>query len=220
MINYNGLSNEEVIEKRKKYGSNELSKLKKKTFFKILLESLGDPIIKILLIALAIKLLFIFSKYDWYETIGIAIAVLLASLVSTISEYGSEAAFSRLQEESSKIKVKVYRNNKLIEIDINDIVVDDIIKISTGDGIPADGILINGEINTNESSLTGEAKEIKKNINDKLYRGTTVTKGYGIMHVTVVGNNTEYGKINLSIQEKDPDSPLKKKIIWTCENNK
>ena len=103
MINYNGLNEEEVIDRRKKYGNNELTKIKQKTFFKILLESLGDPIIKILLIALCIKLLFIFSKYDWYETIGIAIAVMLASFISTISEYGSEAAFKKLQEQTSKI---------------------------------------------------------------------------------------------------------------------
>ena len=213
MINYNGLSNSEVLESRKKYGTNELTKVKKKTFLKILLESLGDPIIKILLIALAIKLLFIFSKYDWYETIGIAIAVALASFISTISEYGSEAAFSRLQDESSNIKVKVFRNNKLKEISINDIVVGDIIKLNTGDAIPADGILIEGSITTNESSLTGESKDIKKNINDnKLFRGTTITSGYGKMMTKVVGNNTEYGKINLSIQDKDPESPLKKRL--------
>ena len=70
MINYNGLNDFEVINNRKKYGTNELTKIKKKTFFKIFIESLGDPIIKILLIALGIKILFIFSKYDWYETIG------------------------------------------------------------------------------------------------------------------------------------------------------
>ena len=158
MKNIIGLTDIEVIESRKKYGTNELTKIKKKTFFKILLESLGDPIIKILLIALAIKLLFIFSKYDWYETIGIAIAVMLASFISTISEYGSEAAFSRLQEESSNIKIKVYRNNKLKEINISDVVVGDIISINTGDSICADGILIDGSLNANESTLTGEAK--------------------------------------------------------------
>ena len=132
MINYNGLTDEEVIINRKKYGTNELTKIKQKTFFRIFLESLGDPIIKILLIALGIKILFIFSKYDWYETIGIAIAVMLASFISTISEYGSEAAFKRLQEDAAKIKVKVFRNNKLQEIIINDIVVGDIVKLTTG----------------------------------------------------------------------------------------
>jgi len=213
MINYNGLTEEEVINNRKKYGTNELSKIKQKTFFKILLESLGDPIIKILLIALGIKILFIFSKYDWYETIGIAIAVMLASFISTISEYGSEAAFKRLQEEVAKIKVKVYRNNTLKEIIINDIVVGDIIKLNTGDSIPADGILISGNISCNESSLTGESKDIKKNTkNNKLFRGSVITNGFGKMLVEKVGNETEYGKISLEIQSKDPTSPLKKRL--------
>ncbi len=213
MINYNGLNDDEVIISRKEHGTNELSKVKQKTFLKILLESLGDPIIKILLIALCIKLLFIFSKYDWYETIGIAIAVMLASLVSTISEYGSEAAFKRLQEEVSKIKVKVYRNNSLKEIIINDIVVGDIVKLTTGDSIPADGILISGSISCNEASLTGESKDIKKNTNNnKLFRGSVVTNGNGKMLVKKVGNNTEYGKISLEIQEKSPTSPLKKRL--------
>lgn len=213
MINYNGLTDEEVLINRKKYGTNELTKIKQKTFFKIFLESLGDPIIKILLIALGIKILFIFSKYDWYETIGIAIAVMLASLISTISEYGSEAAFKRLQEDASKTKVKVYRNNTLQELIINDIVVGDIIKLSTGDSIPADGILISGNLTCNEASLTGESKDIKKNTKDnKLFRGTVITNGFGKMLVKVVGNETEYGKISLEIQEKDPTSPLKKRL--------
>ncbi len=212
MINYNGLSDAEVKNARKMYGTNELTKLKQKTFFKILLESLGDPIIKILLIALGIKLLFIFSKYDWYETIGIAIAVMLASLISTISEYGSEEAFKRLSSEASKINVKVYRDNLLKEIMINDIVVGDIVKLSTGDSIPADGILINGTLSVNESSLTGESKDIKKNNNDKLFRGSVVTNGNGKMLVQKVGNNTEYGKISLEIQTESPTSPLKKRL--------
>ncbi len=212
MINYNGLSNDEVMEARKKYGTNELTKVKQKTFLKILLESLGDPIIKILLIALAVKLLFIFSKYDWYETIGIAIAVMLASLISTISEYGSEEAFKRLSNEASKINVKVYRDNLLKEIMINDIVVGDIVKLSMGDSIPADGILINGTISVNESSLTGESKDIKKNNNDRLFRGAVVTNGSGKMLVKKVGNNTEYGKISLEIQAESPTSPLKKRL--------
>ncbi len=209
MINYSGLNDEEVLESRKKYGNNELAKVKKKTFLKILLSSLGDPIIKILLIALAIKLLFIFSKYDWYETLGIAIAVMLASMISTISEYGSEEAFKRLQDEASKIKVKVLRNNILQEILINEVVVGDIVNISSGDAIPADGILVSGSISCNEAALTGETKDIKKTNNSKLFRGSVVTNGNGKMLVKAVGNNTEYGKISLAIQEDDPTSPLK-----------
>ena len=212
MINYNGLSENEVKKQRNQYGTNELTKVKQKTFFKILLESLGDPIIKILLIALGIKLLFIFSKYDWYETIGIAIAVMLASLISTISEYGSEEAFKKLSEEASKIKVKVFRDNILKEVMIGDIVVGDIVKLTTGDSVPADGILINGTITCNESSLTGEAKDIKKSNNSTLYRGSVVTSGNGKMLVKSVGNNTEYGKISLEVQTTPPTSPLKKRL--------
>ena len=213
MINYNGLTDEEVIINRKKYGTNELVKIKGKTIFKIFIESLGDPIIKILLIALGIKVLFIFSKYDWYETIGIAIAVILASFISTISEYGSEAAFKSMQSEAEKINVKVYRNGILKEIPINDLVVGDIVKLSSGDAIPADGLLLSGILNCNESSLTGESKEIKKNINNNyLYRGSIISNGDGKMVVKKVGSMTEYGKISLEIQAKEPNSPLKERL--------
>ena len=97
MMHENGLSDNEVIKSRKKYGSNALTEVKKKTFFKLFLESLGDPIIKILLIALAIKVVFLFKDFDWFETLGILIAVFLASFISTISEYGSEETFKRLK---------------------------------------------------------------------------------------------------------------------------
>ena len=126
---YNGLNDEEVKVNREKYGSNELSKLKKEGFFKLLINTLGDPIIKILLIALAIKTVFLFKNFDWYETIGIVIAILLASFISTISEYGSEKSFEKLQVEVSKIKCKVIRNGKKIEVPINDVVVNDIVNL-------------------------------------------------------------------------------------------
>ena len=92
MKNNIGLTNEEVEKSRIKYGSNSLSNIKSTSFIKKFIESLGDPIIKILLIALAIKTVFLFTNFDWYETIGIVIAILFASLISTISEYGSEKA--------------------------------------------------------------------------------------------------------------------------------
>ena len=89
-INSNGLSNEEVIKSREKYGNNALVMIKKDSFLKQLIRSLGDPIIKILLIALGIKTIFLIQDFDWYETVGIVIAIFLASFISTISEYGSE----------------------------------------------------------------------------------------------------------------------------------
>jgi len=215
---YNGLTDEEVLEKRKTYGSNELLKTKKDSFFKLLISTLGDPIIKILLIALAIKTIFLFKNFDWYETIGIVIAILLASLISTISEYGSEKSFEKLQEEVSRINCKVIRNNKKVEIPISDVVVDDIVSLEIGDKIPADGIIISGKISVDESSLNGETKEVYKdsvlnlnNINEKnkVYKGSVVYSKSALMKVTSVGENTFYGKIALELQEKQPETPLK-----------
>ena len=158
----NGLTENQIKESRKKYGSNILSKKEKESFLKMLLVTLGDPIIKILLIALAIKTLFLFKDFNWYETVGIVIAIFLASFISTISEYGSEKAFEKLEEEASKIKSKVIRNNKIMEIDIDDIVVGDIINIQPGDQIPADGKIIKGSVQVNESNINGEMKEKQK----------------------------------------------------------
>ena len=210
----NGLSDNEVNISRKEYGSNNITSKKKDIFFKLLFESLGDPIIKILLIALGIKVVFLFKQTDYYETIGIVVAILLASLISSISEYGSEKAFERLQEESSKIKCKVKRNGSVSEITIDEIVVGDIVILESGDKIPADGILLNGELKVDESSLTGESKEVKKfsEKKDKLFRGTVVTSKSGIMLVTSVGDKTFYGKVASELQEKQPESPLKVRL--------
>lgn len=214
----NGLNKEEVYESKEKYGSNQLSRAKKEGFFKLLISTLGDPIIKILLIALAIKTVFLIQNFDWYETIGIVIAILMASLISTISEYGSEKAFEKLQEESSKIKCRVIRSSKKLEIPIEEVVVGDIVCLESGDKIPADGVIIKGKISVDESSINGEAKEVYKestlNINKPLdknivYRGTVVYDNQAYMKVTKVGDNTFYGKLALELQDTQPETPLK-----------
>ncbi len=207
-----GLSDKEVIDSRKKYGSNILTHKKKNTFFSLLIESLNDPIIKILLIALVIKIVFLFKDSNVYETVGIVIAIFLSSFISTISEYGSEKAFEKLESESSKIKCKVKRNNKLSETNIEDIVVGDIVHLSSGDKVPADGILISGSISVDESSLTGETKEKNKNIEDTLYKGSIVVNNSGVIKVTQVGDKTFYGGIASEIQEYAPESPLKLRL--------
>jgi len=218
---YNGLTDNEVIINRKKYGSNELKKTKKDSFFKLLIGTLGDPIIKILLIALAIKTVFLFKNFDWYETIGIVIAIMLASLISTISEYGSEKAFEKLQEEVSRVSCKVIRNGKKQEIPVSEVVVNDIVSLETGDKIPADGIIVKGKISVDESSLNGETKEAYKesiiNMNlvsdkNRVYKGSVVYSNNAYMKVTSVGENTFYGKIALELQEKQPETPLKKRL--------
>ena len=152
-LSLTGLNNKQVEKSREKYGSNCITTRKKDSFLSLLLQSLGDPIIKILLIALGIKTVFLMKNFDWYETVGIVIAIFLASFISTISEYGSEKAFEKLQEESAKLKCRVKRNGKVIEINIDDVVVSDIVLLSSGDKVPADGILIDGSLGLDESSL-------------------------------------------------------------------
>ena len=218
---HTGLSNEEVELNRKKYGTNSITNVKSKGFLKLLLESLGDPIIKILLIALGVKVVFLFQDSNYFETLGILIAIFLASFISTISEYGSEAAFRRLQEESAKILVKVLRNSKVVEIPLEEVVKNDIVVLQSGDRIPADGYLLKGELRVDESSLNGETKEAKKypplNINNlqdqnKLYRGSVVYNGDAYMLVTEVGDKTLYGALAKELGESAPVSPLKLRL--------
>lgn len=220
MNKYNGLNKEQVLEKRKLYGSNEISKTKQNSFISLLIESLGDPIIKILLIALAIKIVFLFRNFDWFETLGILIAIFLSSFISSISEYGSEKAFKKLQEESSMLKAKVLRDNKVVLINHDDIVKDDIVLLQQGDKVPADGVIIEGKLSVDESSINGEAKEVHKEQSyynritnkNKLYRGTVIYDGNAVIKVTNVGNDTFYGKIALELQEKAGESPLKLRL--------
>ena len=227
MINKNGLTSDEVIKNRKKYGNNSLTKKNNDTFFKLLLETLSDPIIKILLIALGIKTIFLIKDFDWYETVGIVIAIMVASLISSISEYGSMRAFNKLTEETSLIKVRAKRDNKVIEIPINDVVYNDIILLGEGDKVPADGIIVSGSIAVDESMLNGEAKEKYKkaciDINkieddNKVYMSSVVYNGSALMLVTQVGDNTIYGKLAQELQEKEEPSPLKLRLTELAKN--
>jgi calcium-translocating P-type ATPase len=212
MINNNGLTNEEVIINRKKYGSNTFSRKKQESFFKLLLETFSDPIIKILLIALGIKTIFLIRDFDWYETVGIVLAILIASLISSISEYGSSKAFNKLTEETSKINVRVKRNNEIVNIPIDEVVVNDIVIVSEGDKIPADAVMLSGNISVDESMMNGEAREVYKNVNDMVYMSTVVYSGSAELLVRYVGDNTFYGKMAMELQEDDSISPLKLRL--------
>lgn len=209
-----GLTDEEVIKSRNKYGSNEIKKTNNNSFLKLLLESLGDPMIKILLIVLGIKVVFLFAEFDWFETLGILIAIFIASLISTVSEYGSNKAFQKLLENNNKKMVKVKRNGKICLVSINDIVVSDIVYLSNGDYIPADGEIVDGSILIDESSINGESRETYKDSKlsgdkKKVYKGTIVTGGECIVKISSVGVNTLFGKIAKEVQEKSSDSPLR-----------
>ncbi len=225
----NGLNNEEIRLSKEKYGDNKLSEQKSESFLDKLKSNLGDPLIKILCVALAINVIFaIMGQAHWYEVIGIAAAVAIATLVSTFSEYKNESAFQKLQEEASKIVCKIYRNGEITEVFIDDIVVGDCILLQTGDKIPADGVIIDGSIKVDQSVLNGEAVEVKKTATDtytegegsmdflddhKVFRGSVVCSGNSVMRVMTVGDKSVYGQIAKELQLNDErDSPLKVKL--------
>lgn len=225
-----GLNDLEVNESREKYGYNKITEQETEGFFDKLKDNFKDPMIKILCIALIINVIFAFlGQAEWYESFGIAIAVILATFVSTLSEYKNENAFQKLQEEASRIICKVYRNNKIAEISIDDIVVGDWIMLQSGDKIPADGILVEGNLKVDQSVLNGETKEAVKKVvpsdyvdkeeamdflnQYKVFRGSVVCFGNAIMEVTVVGDKSVYGQIASELQtDDDRESPLKIKL--------
>lgn len=207
-----GLTEEEVIKNRETYGTNDIGNYKQNSFMQLVIQSLGDPIIRILLIALAIKTVFLIKYFDWYETIGIVLAIFMASFISSISEYGSDKAFASLMNEVAKMKSRVKRNKKVIEIPITDIVINDIVLLESGEKVPADGQIISGNISVDESSLNGESKEVKKGISTKVLRGSIVVFGECIMQVEKVGGETFYGKMASELKIEQPVSPLKLRL--------
>ncbi len=233
-----GLTDQEVAESKQKYGDNSMTEQAHESFWDKLKGNLGDPMIKILIVALVINVVLSVLGYtgiikgetpEWYEPLGIFIAIALATLVSTFSEYRNENAFQKLQEEASRIMVKTYRNGDIAEVAINDIVVGDAILLQSGDKIPADGILIDGDLKVDQSVLNGESREAKKtaipegwtdtdentNFDNeyKVFRGAVVCSGNAVMQVTVVGDKSVYGKIASELQtEDDRDTPLKVKL--------
>ncbi len=229
-MNIRGLTDEQVRTSREQHGDNHLTEQATESFWEKLRGNFGDPMIKILCVALIINVIFAFlGQTEWYESVGIALAVLLATFVSTFSEYKNENAFQKLQEEASQIKCKVYRNNELTEIAIQDIVVGDWVLLQSGDKVPADGVLAEGTIQVDQSVLNGEAKEATKNVMPedyqetetsmdflnpyKVFRGSVVCSGNAVMEVTTVGDKSVYGQIASELQTSDDrDTPLKLKL--------
>ncbi len=227
-----GLTDAQVQEAKAKFGDNSITEQAREGFWDKLKGNFDDPIIKILIFALVLNVFFAFmGKAEWYESVGIAMAVLLATLVSTFSEYKNESAFQKLQGEASLIKCKVYRNGVVTEIPINDITMGDCVLLQTGDKIPADGVIIDGSINVDQSILNGEAKEEEKipapdEATDaasaestdflnphKVFRAAVVAGGSAVMRTVTLGDNTVYGKIAGELQiDEDRDTPLKIKL--------
>ena len=152
----------EVEASRRAHGANQVTRQARNSFARQFLASFGDPIIKILLIVLAINVIFLFRNFNWFEVAGIAFAIFLATFVSTLSEYGSETAFLRLQEEAEKVSCRVRRQEGVLEAPVADLVVGDLVLLQAGDRVPADGILISGNLLVDQSALNGESREASK----------------------------------------------------------
>ncbi len=223
-----GLNAEEITENRQKYGANIISKKKRKGFFSQLINNFDDPIIKILIGALIINTLLNIRDINIPETVGIGAAVIIATLVSTISEYGSSLAFDKLCNSNSSM-YSVRRGGEIVTIKQEDVVVGDIVLLSPGEKIPADGYITQGAISCDQSALTGESKEIHKNAcgdtifypenvvweeggREQLFGGCIICTGACEMIVLRVGADTFIGKIASELQESGRPSPLKNKL--------
>ena len=227
-MNLNGLSKHEVEESRKKYGDNNLTQIPPDPLWKKILGGFKDPMIMILLVALVIQVvLFIMGEADWFEPVGILIAILIANGVSSISEYKQENKASALkEEEEAKETAKVIRDGKLAEIHVSEVVVGDIVYLQAGDKIAADGEIVEGEVKVDQAALNGETEEATKrpvnagesyNTKDLLnkhyaYRGTVVCGGEAHMQVKVVGDKTLFGELALEVQEDTRATPLQVKL--------
>lgn len=217
-----GLDDKEVESSRALYGSNTLSRKKRKSFLRHFITNLSDPVIKILLCALGVNLFFVFRGGDPYETIGIAASVFLAAFISTLSERGGEAAFRKLSEECSKSEVRVRRNDQVLSIPIDQVVVGDLVLIGAGEQIPADCLIISGRLKVDQSPMTGESREVEKypsgseelspHSPSSLLRGCTAVFGECEARVTRVGDKTMLGEISDEIQTETRESPLKLRL--------
>ena len=219
---YAGLTEEEARASAEKNGRNIMSKQKKKGFLAHFFSNLNDPVIRILLIALGVNLLFVFWGGDILETVGIGISVFLATLISTLSERGSEAAFDRLSEECGKADVRVIRDGKMRLLPVSEVVVGDTVLVGAGEGIPADGYVVDGSIGVDQSAMTGESREVEKrpsaisgkgpNEKNTALRGCSVLSGEAALRIFAVGDSTFLGQISKEVQEDTRESPLKLRL--------
>jgi calcium-translocating P-type ATPase len=230
-MKFNGLKDDEVTASRQKYGSNAIPDSEPTTFWQEFKETFSDPMIKILLIIAVIMIvMFFFGQAEIYEPVGTIVAVLIVAFVSAKTGVASDTKYRELKDSTKKDECKVYRNGVINVIEVDDVVVGDKVLLQSGNKIPADGILISGELKVDNSALNGEAEECKKtaasesaelpeNITgdtfvDKysLFRGAVVFDGEGVLDVRKVGLKTMMGKMAEEMQEDEPDSPLKVKL--------
>ena len=218
-----GLSGSEVEESRARHGTNRLTERKKRGFVSRFFGNLGDPIIRVLLASVGVEILFTFRQCNWFEVGGILLAVLVSSFVSTASEYGSERAFAKLSREAGTLTSVVVRDGKRLSLPTEEIVVGDLLLLASGERIPADCVLLSGEVSLDLSALNGEAREVLRTpgrfsgewtLDDphQLFSGAVVTGGEGVARVGRVGDATVFGALASELQTETRESPLKLRL--------
>lgn len=228
---FKGLSEAEVVKSQEKYGKNIIIEKPPATLWERIKDGFSDPMIKLLCAIVIIMLvLFAFGQAEWYEPVGTAIAILLVTIISAKTGMASDDEYRKLKNQTKAEPVKVKRNGVVTVIDIEDIVVGDIVILQSGDKIPADGVLVDGELRVDNSALNGEAEECKKfaasedfKIPDEitgdtfvdehsLFRGATIYNGEGLLEVQKVGMETMMGKMAKDMHDDEVESPLQVKL--------
>ena len=213
-----GLTDEQVRQSREQHGKNVLTPPQRTSLWKLYLDKYRDPIIQILLVAAFVSLILAFIEKNFMETIGIFVAVFLATTVGFYFERDAAKKFNLLTALSEEQPVKVRRNGKVMEIPRHDVVVGDVVLVEVGDEVPADGeLIVCNDLQINESALTGEpvAEKSLEGGGDGAYprnvilRSTMVMNGRGEFVVTAVGDATEIGKVaKKSTEQTSVETPL------------
>lgn len=213
-----GLTDEQVKQSREQHGKNVLTPPQRTSLWKLYLDKYRDPIIQILLVAAFVSLILAFIEKNFMETIGIFVAVFLATTVGFYFERDAAKKFNLLTALSEEQPVKVRRNGKVMEIPRHDVVVGDVVLVEVGDEVPADGeLIVCNDLQINESTLTGEpvAEKSLEGGGDGAYprnvilRSTMVMNGRGEFVVTAVGDATEIGKVaKKSTEQTSVETPL------------
>ncbi len=213
-----GLTDEQVKQSRQQHGKNVLTPPQRTSLWKLYLDKYRDPIIQILLVAAFVSLILAFIEKNFMETIGIFVAVFLATTVGFYFERDAAKKFNLLTALSEEQPVKVRRNGKVMEIPRHDVVVGDVVLVEVGDEVPADGeLIVCNDLQMNESTLTGEPVT-EKSLEDGgdgayprnvILRSTMVMNGRGEFVVTAVGDATEIGKVaKKSTEQTSVETPL------------
>ncbi|WP_373803303.1 calcium-translocating P-type ATPase, PMCA-type [Bacteroides heparinolyticus] len=216
-----GLTDEQVLKSRIEHGVNLLTPPKRPSLWKLYLEKFEDPVVRVLLVAALFSLLISIVENEYAETIGIIMAILLATGIGFFFEYDAGKKFDLLNAVNEETLVKVIRNGRVQEIPRKEVVVGDIVLLETGEEVPADGALLEAiSLQVNESNLTGEPVVSKTTVeadfdeeatyaSNHILRGTTIVDGHGAMCVEAVGDATEIGKVaRQSTEQSTEPTPL------------